>query len=219
MYNKEMYQKVLSATCDFEELSDFESAIMAQVEEIDLDNSFEKYYSFNTIVSIIDKFKAGEITRDYLAVWANVYNWLITATLNDRFIEKKEKYNFQEYIEFEISDVLDNITSLQEPDEDEEEGEDIFTYLDDMIEECKRYDMIYKSYEDLNVYCKSTSISNSENLHFLGINQKNKTFFVFNEVNVCVPNVAVDDNCEKHLTAQEFYQKVDALKKSGFQQI
>ena len=43
MYNKELYDKIISASCTFEELEAFVTDI--DKKEFDVDNAFEKYYN------------------------------------------------------------------------------------------------------------------------------------------------------------------------------
>ena len=52
MYNKDLYNKIINASCSFEELEFFVSDI--DKKELDLDNAFEKYYDVNKILYVIN---------------------------------------------------------------------------------------------------------------------------------------------------------------------
>ena len=59
MYNKELFEKICSVSCSFEELESFVSGIDKR--EFDLDSPFEKYYNVDKIISAIGKYQSKEI--------------------------------------------------------------------------------------------------------------------------------------------------------------
>ena len=51
MYDKDLYNKIINASCSFEELEKF--VIKIDKKEFDLDNAFEKYYDVERILYAI----------------------------------------------------------------------------------------------------------------------------------------------------------------------
>ena len=67
MYNKDLYNKIINASCSFEELEFFVSDI--DKKEFDLDNAFEKYYDVEKILYAISRYENKEISGKYLSGW------------------------------------------------------------------------------------------------------------------------------------------------------
>ena len=55
MYNKDLYNKIINASCSFEELEFFVSDI--DKKEFDLANAFEKYYDVEKILYAINRYE------------------------------------------------------------------------------------------------------------------------------------------------------------------
>ncbi len=58
MYDKDLYNKILSVSCSFEELENF--VIDINKKEFDLDNAFEKYYDVEKILYAIRRYERGK---------------------------------------------------------------------------------------------------------------------------------------------------------------
>lgn len=213
MYDKNLFKEICDLSCSFEKLKSFNEVLASQ--EFDLDNSFEKYYSIETIIKAINKYKDGLITGEHLAYWANAYNWIIMATTHNKIIEDNDTADFKEYIEYEISDWLDGLSFFDETDTDE----DINSYFEKLIAELKDYDYILRTYDKLKIYCKEQKViakNTYENLVFLCINPEEKFYFIFDDINI---NYQRDDVDENRLTEEKFAEKIKALKDSGYKQL
>ena len=127
MFDKEMYEKIFTVSCTFEELKNF--VIGIDKKELDLDNAFQKYYSLDCILSAIQKYKAKQISDKFLAYWACVYNWIISAGLA---FQSKTNHKIKEILSFEISDWLDSLSFFDETEEffDIEKYINVFSTLD-----------------------------------------------------------------------------------------
>lgn len=101
MYNKELFEKIISASCSNEELVNFNKDIDKQ--QFDLDNAFEKYYSLKSIVLVISKYENNKISEKFLSNWMNAYNWIIMAGFNN----ESKNIDLKEWVKLEISDWLD----------------------------------------------------------------------------------------------------------------
>ena len=55
MYDKDLYNKIINASCSFEELEKF--VIKIDKKEFDLDNAFEKYYDVERILYAIRRYE------------------------------------------------------------------------------------------------------------------------------------------------------------------
>ena len=106
MYNKELFDKIINATCTFEELDAF--VIDIDKKEFDLDKAFEKYYNVERILYAIRRYENKQIDDRYLSYWMNAYNWIIMAGFKIE-VENKE-ISFQDWVVWEISDWLDSLS-------------------------------------------------------------------------------------------------------------
>ena len=212
LINKVLLENIINCKVKFEEIEDFSIGISST--ELDLDNSFSKYYSLQKIENAINKYRNADINGEYLAHWANAYNWIIMATLHEKCVESGETPNFKEYIEYEISDSLDGLSFFDESDIDD----DINSYFNDVLKEFKYYDNIYKEYENLEIYCKEQKIIDYhyENLVFLCVNRVKKVYFIFNDINISAPSDKVN---EKQISEDEFVTTVSELNKIGYNEI
>ena len=106
MYNKEVFDKIINATCSFDELEAFLTDINKK--EFDLDNSFEKYYNVERILYVIRRYENKEIDDEYLSCWMNAYNWIIMAGFKIESVN--DEFSFKDWLMWEISNWLDGLT-------------------------------------------------------------------------------------------------------------
>ena len=147
MFDKEMYEKIFTISCTFEELENFVSDINKK--ELDLDNAFEKYYSLDCILSAIKKYKAKQVDDRFLACWANAYNWIISAGLD---FQSETNHKIKEIIAFEISDWLDSLSFFDEDEEvcDIEQYINVFSTLDKIYNSMNDWEF---EYAPTNEFC------------------------------------------------------------------
>ena len=66
MFNQELFNKICTGTCTFEELENFVTKI--DKKEFDLDNAFDKYYSLERILFVINKYNKKQISAKFLLI-------------------------------------------------------------------------------------------------------------------------------------------------------
>lgn len=87
MFDKELFNKICTVTCSFEELANFVTNI--DEKEFDLDDAFEKYYSLERILCAIKKYKSKQISDKFLAYWANAYDWILMSGFKVSYYKEK----------------------------------------------------------------------------------------------------------------------------------
>ena len=156
----EFLNKICKAECNFEEIKIF---CQNKTIELDLENSFEKYYDIKMIENAIKKCIAKEIDYEYLSFWATAYNKIIMASVN-----QQKNLTFKTYIQYEISDILDSLSLINT-------FEDV--NLKDYIEDIKFYNKIYENLDIFKIYYNiSKDKKNKMNTYFLITNDYGKEF-------------------------------------------
>ena len=138
MFNQELFNRICAGGCTFEELENFVTKIDKQ--EFDLENAFEKYYSLERILFVINKYKAKQITDKFLAYWANAYNWILMSGFKVSYHKEDSTRSMQEILIDEISDWLDSLSFF-------DEDEDCFN-ANEYIEAFSSLDEIYKNLQE-----------------------------------------------------------------------
>ena len=168
MFDKEIYEKIFTVSCTFEELENF--VIGIDKKEFDLDNAFQKYYSLVCILSAIQKYKTKQISDTFLAYWANAYNWIIMSGFKVSYHEEKNNRIIKEIIIDEICEWLDSLSFFDE----EEEMFDIENYINAF----STLDKIYNNINDWEFEYAPTNEFCDENgdIWLLFINTKESLF-------------------------------------------
>jgi len=205
MYNKDLYNKIINASCSFEELELFISDI--DKKEFDLDNAFEKYYDVEKILYAINRYENKEVDDKYLAYWMNAYNWIIMAGF--KIESKNNEISFLDWVVWEISDWLDSLSFFDDSDD--------WFNLDDYKNSFKIIDGIYKNINEWDCVFAHTDEwgGNDDDVVLLVVNDKTKELVkiyasldYLNE-RVDVPRIEED----------EFEKKIKQLKKVGYQEL
>ena len=147
MFDKQMYEKIFTVSCAFEDLKNFVSA--ENKIELDLDNAFQKYYSLDRILLAIQKYKAKQVSDKFLAYWACAYNWIISAGLD---YQSETNHEIKEILAFEISDWLDSLSFFDETEElfDIENYINVFSTLDKIYNNINDWEF---EYAPTNEFC------------------------------------------------------------------
>ena len=141
MFDKMMFEKICGVTCTLNELKCFNSKI--DEKEFDVDNSFEKYYSFDVILKCIQLYKDKCITGKYLAYWCNAYNWIIMGGFKGKAIDENEKnVDVATILIWDISDWLDSLSFFDAE----------FYVLDEYISNFRILDSIYKNHKKWEIF-------------------------------------------------------------------
>ena len=106
MFDKELFKKICEAECSIRELEDFVHDI--DKKDFDLDCPFEKYYSLDRIISVIEKFQNSHISDKYLAYWMNAYNWIIMGGF--KVDDDNNHISLKEFLMWLICDWLDGLS-------------------------------------------------------------------------------------------------------------
>jgi hypothetical protein len=207
MFDNELYEKICTISCTFDELNEFNTRINEK--EFDTDNAFEKYYRLETILKCIRLFKERKIDAYYLAYWANAYNWIIMSGFNDEL--EGEKFFIDEIIKYEISDLLDSLSFYDDIKE--------IRFIDDYEKGFTAYDKVYRTLEDWHIaYAKSTSEVYLEDGYcdydILAINDKTKEFIYLRIESCEISNETVDGEY-----FEDLYKIEQMLVKKGYKEL
>ena len=166
MYDKELFGKIISVSCTFEELEAF--VINIDKKEFDIDNAFEKYYDAERILYAIRRYEKKEISDKYLAHWMNAYNWIIMAGFRTQ--QENKEIVFKDWLVWEISDWLDSLSFF-------DDSEDYIT-LENYRDFFLIMDKIYKSIDEWKCVFAHTDEfgDNEDDVFLLAVNNKTKEF-------------------------------------------
>lgn len=169
MFNNENFVKICNMNCTLEELEKFNMDI--DNIEYDYDNSFQKYYDVNLILSAVEKYQNGVISDRFLAYWANAYNWIIMASE----WKNENTFAFKQYIQSEISEMLDSLSFF---DEIEKEYYNLKSFKRDFI----FLDDVYNHLDDYDVYFRPLTgeYFYDHDVNIVAVNRKTKKFIKFN---------------------------------------
>ena len=205
MYNKEVFDKIINATCTFDELEAFVTDINKK--EFDTDNAFEKYYDVQKILNVIQRYENKEIDDEYLSCWMNAYNWIIMAGFKTE--SENKEFSFHDWVEWEISNWLDGLTWF----DDSTDEFNIEDYKSSFI-------IINKIYENLNdwdcLLAHTDKWEDQEEIVFLlAINYKAKEFV---KMDGDLSYLDEDVEIEK-MEFDELKKKIEQLKLQGFSEL
>lgn len=184
---EKIYRDILAVDCRCSELLEFSCNLSN--EELDRDNSVEKYYSLETILLAIKRYKDKEITRKYLAHWANAYNWIISASDLDEtgytWIEKHIMYKI-----FYALDGLSFINTCWCKRKNIYAEKKYFKTLDKIFKNIKDWKFMYR-YKG-KTYCREDEIL------VFGYNEKARKYWKFRtDVNLKKDTIDMDTITEK----------------------
>ncbi len=164
MYNNELFEKICSVNCTIEELEPF--LIKIDEKEFDLDNAFEKYYQVKNILKAIKRYDNNEVDAEYLACWANAYNWIINAGFKVRY----DTVSVKDIVEWDISEWLDSLSFF--------DGDEISLSIDYKTK-FKRLDYLYQTIDAWDcVFVREEIDDEAFDATMLFVNHKTKEFIV-----------------------------------------
>ncbi|MDY5264611.1 MAG: hypothetical protein SPH07_06205 [Eubacteriales bacterium] len=205
MYDKDLYNKILSVSCSFEELENF--VIDINKKEFDLDNAFEKYYDVEKILYAIRRYERGEVEDKYLAYWMNAYNWIIMAGFK---LKKEEtEITFQEFLEDLITDWLDSLSFFDDSDD--------WYNLDDYKNTYIALDKVYKNINDWeHIFAHTDEFGdNDDDVVVLAYNNKTKEFVkLYHELDYLNYKVNIE-----RVELDRLKKEIRQLKKRGFEEM
>ena len=109
MFDQELFEKICKVSCTCEELKEFSCDINET--EFDLDNPFTKYYSLDSILQCINLYEKGVVSADFVAYWANAYNWIVMGGFETNVNNEKEiSVSLETVLIWAISDWLDSLS-------------------------------------------------------------------------------------------------------------
>ena len=202
MYNKELFDKIINATCTFEELETF--VINIDKKEFDLDKAFEKYYNVERILYAIRRYENKEIDDRYLSYWMNAYNWIIMAGF--KIESENNEISFQDWVVWEISDWLDSLSFFDDSDE--------WFNLEDYKNSFIIIDKIYKNLNDWKCLFAHTDEwgDNEDDVVLLAVNYKAKELVkMYGNLDYLNEVVKID-----RIELEEVEKEIERLKKQGF---
>ena len=205
MYNKEVFDKIINATCTFEELEAFVTNIGEK--EFDTDKSFEKYYKLERILYVIHRYEKKAIDDEYLSCWMNAYNWIIMSGFK---IESETKeFSFRDWIVWEIYNLLDGLTFF----DDSADGFNIEEYKNSFI----IVDKMYKNLNDWSCLIADTDkFGEFEDIVvLLTINYKTKEFVkMYGDLGYLNEDVEIEK-----MELDELKKKIEQLKSQGYAEL
>lgn len=209
MFNEKLFKEICSARCSFENLQEF--CVNIDQKEFDLENSFEKYYSFSSIANVIKKYQKKEITAPYLAFWMSAYNCIVMASVwAQTKTSKKPKDVLFNHVLYQISDNLDTLSFFDEKSKG-------YFDLNRYIKIFEFYDTLYRDVDNLKVYnWEIKDRCDEDYLLFLVINDTEKYYANF--TNIVMDEVPLDAP-ENVLAFEECNHLVDVLNKNNFKKI
>lgn len=146
MYNKNLYNKMINCECSFDELAEF-SVNMSVKKDFDFNDSFNKYYNLDKILMAIEKYLNKTINAEYLAYWANVYNWILMASY---FFNDNYSNSFKQLLRNSISWELDALSFFDSENEKQDKKN-----LKKFIVDFKILDYLYNKINNLMIYYAS----------------------------------------------------------------
>lgn len=197
---------MINCECSFDELAEF-SVNMSVKKDFDFDDSFNKYYNLDKILMAIEKYLNKTINAEYLAYWANVYNWILMASY---FFNDNYSNSFKQLLRNSISWELDALSFF-----DSENIKQDTINLNKFIVEFKVLDYLYNRINNFMIYyafCKDEFGENQ--IKALFIDEKNKIFHVLE-----TDNFIPEKNVGTKIEINELKGKVLNLSKQKFKKM
>lgn len=191
MFDKKLFKKICEAECSINELEDFVRDI--DEKHFDLDCPFEKYYSLERIIAVIEKFQNSQISDKYLAYWMNAYNWIIMGGF------KVDDYNnhisLKKFLMWLICDWIDSLSFFDWGGEFElEKYKETFRTLNKVYMDCAECNAVFTPYGD------------NDDVGVLVVNEKSSYFVVLYDES---DNV----NCEYDIRQSDIDSIKDEIKR------
>lgn len=204
MTEKTLIQKICDSCCSMEELKEFVLAIDRQ--EYDTENAFGKYYSLDRIIRAIEKYQNNEISADYLAYWANAYDWIIMGGF--KADSDSSEVTFGELIVWEISEWLDGLSFFDEVSLD-------FYDLEKYKRAFSDLDRIMKNENAWNAVHTVGRRWNDEEVEVLAVNAKDREWFLLSDLGEYVGLVSEI----AQVSTERFEQMIGAYKKDALRKL
>ena len=133
MHNADLFNKICNGTCSAEELEDFVAELTKQ--ECDYDKPFQKYYSGDAILSVIEKYESKEIDGKFFANWMRAYAWILTAGFQP---DPSTTITLRDFLVSQLLNNLDSLSYLDDSDKwyDLEDYRGTFEVLDLALLDC-----------------------------------------------------------------------------------
>lgn len=149
MYNKELIERICANKCYKKELEDFCCGL--EENEYDTKNSFEKYYSLESILNVLNLHRKGKISGRYFTSWMTAYLWIIRAECRKKgfYRQFKSSMPMKEIVKEHIIDYIEGCTwhECEYHPEDELESIDndikVFTELDELYHTIDEWEAFY----------------------------------------------------------------------------
>lgn len=220
MITNSLVKKLIDGLLTFDEMIEFSQTLKKEVhakrnsldKDVDVsnlqediyteENTFERYYSMQAIINMIEKHKKGEIDSNYLSLWSTVYTFIIMPAV---WLEsaKRDLYPI-EVIEYKISDYLDILFFVEEY----EDG-----MLDGVMNGITKADKIYHQLKSGYKF-KIVFVSENQELHIVFIDENKKEYALFE---MLVEDDKVIDANE--VDSDKFADTINKLKEEQFVEI
>ncbi len=162
-------------------------------------NSFDTYYSLGAILNAINRYENKEISEKYLSFWALSYGIILTASRwNDNEINNET--SIKHFIQSEIVETLQSLSCFDES----------MIYYTRIF---KIFDDIYLNINDWQMQPISKNLGAGEYSCFLLINEKNKSFVAFNNLDIS------NGDAENEKCTTELNNIIVQLKSENFSEI
>ena len=161
---------MINCECSFDELAEF-SVNMSVKKDFDFDDSFNKYYNLDKILMAIEKYLNKTINAEYLAYWANVYNWILMASY---FFNDNYSNSFKQLLRNSISWELDALSFFDSENEKQDKKN-----LKKFIVDFKILDYLYNKINNLMIYYASYKDEFDQTIIKVCLLMKKLMFFMF----------------------------------------
>lgn len=149
MYNKELIERICANKCYKKELEDFCCGL--EENKYDTKNSFEKYYSLESILNVLNLHRKGKISNRYFTSWMIAYLWIIQAECRKKGFYRQFKSSMptKEIVKEHIINYIEGCTwhECEYHPEDELDSIDndikVFTELDELYHTIDEWEAFY----------------------------------------------------------------------------
>lgn len=197
---------MINCECSFDELAEF-SVNMSVKKDFDFDDSFNKYYNLDKILMAIEKYLNKTINAEYLAYWANVYNWILMASY---FFNDNYSNSFKQLLRNSISWELDALSFFDSENEKQDKKN-----LKKFIVDFKILDYLYNKINNLMIYYASYKDEFDQTIiKVLFVDEKTNVFHVLE-----TDNFIPEKNVGTKIEINELKGKVLNLSKQKFKKM
>ena len=197
---------MINCECSFDELAEF-SVNMSVKKDFDFNDSFNKYYNLDKILMAKEKYLNKTINAEYLAYWANVYNWILMASY---FFNDNYSNSFKQLLRNSISWELDALSFFDSENEKQDKKN-----LKKFIVDFKILDYLYNKINNLMIYYASYIDEFDQTIiKVLFVDEKNNVFHVLE-----TDNFIPEKNVGTKIEIDELKEKVLNLSKRKFKKM